>query len=57
MLQQELGLAEDPDKPLLGFIGRLDHQKGPDVVLDAVPGLAARDCQVTEFWCLQKARV
>ena len=33
--------------PLIGWIGRLDHQKGPDVALDAIPGLAARGCQVT----------
>ena len=32
--------------PLIGWIGRLDHQKGPDIVLDAVPGFAARSCQV-----------
>ncbi len=32
--------------PLIGWIGRLDHQKGPDVALDAIPGLAARGCQV-----------
>jgi len=45
-LQKELGLAVDPSVPLLGFIGRLDHQKGPDIVLDAVPELTARNCQV-----------
>jgi glycogen synthase len=33
--------------PLIGWIGRLDYQKGPDVALDAVPGLAARACQVS----------
>ena len=33
--------------PLIGWIGRLDYQKGPDVALDAVPGLAARGCQVS----------
>ncbi len=32
--------------PLVGWIGRLDHQKGPDLALEAVPGLAARGCQV-----------
>ena len=32
--------------PLIGWIGRLDHQKGPDIVLDAVPGVAQRGCQV-----------
>lgn len=32
--------------PLIGWIGRLDYQKGPDVALDAIPGLAAHACQV-----------
>lgn len=44
-LQMELGLPLSAEKPLLGFIGRLDHQKGPDIVLDAVPELLARNCQ------------
>eukprot|EP00793_Prasinoderma_coloniale_P003127 PRCOL_00006594-RA len=33
-LQRELGLPERADVPLIGFIGRLDYQKGPDVILD-----------------------
>lgn len=45
-LQAELGLAQDEDAMLLGFIGRLDHQKGPDVIIDALPGLASRGVQV-----------
>eukprot|EP00884_Botryococcus_braunii_P007478 jgi/Botrbrau1/16731/Bobra.0301s0003.2 len=45
-LQRELGFAVDPNIPLLGWIGRLDHQKGPDLVLDAIPHLAGRGCQV-----------
>ncbi len=44
-LQQELGLRVDPDVPLLGYIGRLDWQKGPDCALDAAQGLAQRGCQ------------
>jgi len=52
-LQKELGLAVDPSVPLLGFIGRLDHQKGPDIVLDAVPELTARNCQVHPATSLQ----
>ncbi|CAG9463241.1 unnamed protein product [Pedinophyceae sp. YPF-701] len=45
-LQRELGLERDPDAPLIGFIGRLDTQKGPDLVLEAVPDLLGRGCQV-----------
>jgi len=45
-LQRELGLPPDPERPLLGFIGRLDYQKGPDLVLGALPALTAAGCQV-----------
>ena len=45
-LQKELGLTVNKDIPLLGFIGRLDYQKGPDLVLDAIPELANRNCQL-----------
>ncbi|KAG1335011.1 putative soluble starch synthase 1, chloroplastic/amyloplastic [Cocos nucifera] len=31
-LQKELGLAIRPDCPLVGFIGRLDYQKGTDLI-------------------------
>ena len=34
LLLQELGLPEDPDVPLFGFIGRLDEQKGVDLIRD-----------------------
>lgn len=33
-LEQELGLPEDPNVPMLGFIGRLDYQKGVDLIRD-----------------------
>jgi starch synthase len=45
-LQREMRLDPDPDIPLIGFIGRLDYQKGPDLVLDALPALSNLDCQV-----------
>lgn len=32
-LQQELGLPVNADIPLVAFIGRLDYQKGADIVL------------------------
>jgi len=34
-LQRELGLPEEPDTPMLGFIGRLDQQKGVDQIFEA----------------------
>jgi starch synthase len=45
-LQREMRLEPNPDIPLVGFIGRLDYQKGPDLVLDALPNLSNLDCQV-----------
>lgn len=38
-LQRELGLRASPRTPLLAAIGRLDPQKGFDVLLEAAPGL------------------
>ncbi len=45
-LQEELRLPIEPDRPLLGFIGRLDYQKGPDLVLKSLEYLINLDCQV-----------
>lgn len=35
-LQKEFGLAEDLNIPLFGYVGRLDHQKGVDLLLEVV---------------------
>ena len=32
--------------PLIGFIGRLDYQKGADLVLGAAPWLLNQDVQI-----------
>jgi starch synthase len=45
-LQRRLGLAADPDIPLLGLVSRLTHQKGIDLLLEAGPGLAALPSQL-----------
>ncbi|KAI3808767.1 hypothetical protein L1987_24728 [Smallanthus sonchifolius] len=42
-LQKELGLPPRPDCPLIGFIGRLDYQKGIDIILSAAPALLQDD--------------
>jgi len=39
-LQAKLRFEQDPDIPLLSFIGRMDHQKGVDVILQALPMIA-----------------
>lgn len=38
-LQAECGLEVDPTAPLFGFIGRLEEQKGVDILLEAIPKL------------------
>jgi glycosyltransferase involved in cell wall biosynthesis len=43
---QELGLPERPDAPLLGFIGRLDYQKGVDLIRDSYDWLMGEGCQL-----------
>ncbi|KAJ1281026.1 hypothetical protein BS78_04G277100 [Paspalum vaginatum] len=45
-LQQQLGLQVRDDVPLIGFIGRLDHQKGVDIIGDAIHWIAGQDVQL-----------
>jgi starch synthase len=45
VLQQELGLPVDPEKPVIAFVSRITHQKMADVILDALPWLAEQDAQ------------
>lgn len=45
-LQLELGLPVRADVPLLGFIGRLDHQKGVDIIAQAMPWMMEQDLQM-----------
>ncbi|XP_047325771.1 soluble starch synthase 1, chloroplastic/amyloplastic-like [Impatiens glandulifera] len=44
-LQEELGLPVRSDCPMIGFIGRLDYQKGIDIILHAIPELLKDDVQ------------
>eukprot|EP00252_Welwitschia_mirabilis_P007253 TRINITY_DN18476_c0_g1_i1.p1 TRINITY_DN18476_c0_g1~~TRINITY_DN18476_c0_g1_i1.p1 ORF type:complete len:701 (+),score=137.24 TRINITY_DN18476_c0_g1_i1:522-2624(+) len=44
-LQKELGLATRADVPLIGFIGRLDYQKGVDLIQSVLPELMQEDVQ------------
>jgi glycogen synthase len=41
LLQRRLGLRADPAAPLYAFLGRLEGQKGADVMLAALPELLA----------------
>ncbi|XP_058083400.1 granule-bound starch synthase 2, chloroplastic/amyloplastic-like isoform X2 [Magnolia sinica] len=45
-LQKELGLPVRSDIPLIGFIGRLDDQKGVDLIAEAMPWLIGQDVQL-----------
>ena len=45
-LQRRLNLEPDPDVPLLGFIGRLTHQKGADLIAAAADELVAAPAQL-----------
>jgi len=45
-LQRELGLPVRPEVPMIGFIGRLDWQKGPEIIRDAMAGLMGGDVQL-----------
>nr|XP_011467955.1 PREDICTED: granule-bound starch synthase 2, chloroplastic/amyloplastic [Fragaria vesca subsp. vesca] len=45
-LQKELGLPIREDVPLIGFIGRLDHQKGVDLIAEAIPWMINQDVQL-----------
>ncbi|XP_020686403.1 starch synthase 2, chloroplastic/amyloplastic-like [Dendrobium catenatum] len=45
-LQKELSLPLRPKVPVIAFIGRLDHQKGVDLIGDAMPWIASQDVQL-----------
>jgi len=44
-LQKVAGFPQNPQIPLLGFVGRLDHQKGIDLLLKSAPKLLKNNCQ------------
>lgn len=46
IVQEELGLPVNPDVPLIAFIGRLDEQKGADVLLSAAPWMMEQGVQL-----------
>lgn len=45
-LQAEVGLPVRPEVPLLGFIGRLEEQKGSDILAEAVKDFLKDDIQL-----------
>lgn len=45
-LQAEVGLPIDRDVPLIAFIGRLEEQKGSDILVEAIPQLIDENVQL-----------
>ena len=45
-LQRTCYLPELPKTPILGFVGRLSHQKGIDLILETIPRFVALDIQL-----------
>ena len=46
LVQHELGLKKEPDRPLIGFVSRLAHQKMADVMAGALSRLVAAGAQI-----------
>lgn len=45
-LQRDLGLPIDRNVPVIGFIGRLEEQKGSDILAEAIPKLIGENVQI-----------
>ncbi|CAN1831254.1 Granule-bound starch synthase 1, chloroplastic/amyloplastic [Linum perenne] len=45
-LQAEAGLPVDRNIPVIGFIGRLEEQKGSDILVEAIPHFIENDVQI-----------
>ncbi|XP_054825384.1 granule-bound starch synthase 1, chloroplastic/amyloplastic-like [Prosopis cineraria] len=54
-LQAEVGLPVDRNIPLIGFIGRLEEQKGSDILSAAIPTFINRNVQILVLGTGKKA--
>lgn len=45
-LQAEVGLPVDRNIPVIGFIGRLEEQKGSDILAAAIPYFIKENVQI-----------
>ncbi|XP_021276394.1 granule-bound starch synthase 1, chloroplastic/amyloplastic [Herrania umbratica] len=54
-LQAEVGLPCDRDVPVIGFIGRLEEQKGSDILAKAIPKFIGENCQIIVLGTGKKA--
>ncbi|OIV93873.1 hypothetical protein TanjilG_05576 [Lupinus angustifolius] len=48
-LQAEVGLPVDKKIPLIGFIGRLEEQKGSDILVEAIPQFIKENVQIVSL--------
>ncbi|XVF53188.1 hypothetical protein PTKIN_Ptkin05aG0080300 [Pterospermum kingtungense] len=54
-LQAEVGLPCDRNVPVIGFIGRLEEQKGSDILAEAIPKFIGENCQIVVLGTGKKA--
>ena len=54
-LQAEVGLPVDRNIPLIGFIGRLEEQKGSDILVEAISKFVGEDVQIVILGTGKKA--
>ncbi|CAM8890176.1 unnamed protein product [Rhodiola kirilowii] len=54
-LQAEVGLPVDKNIPLIGFIGRLEEQKGSDILSEALPHFMDEEVQIVVLGTGKKA--
>ncbi|KAJ9539045.1 hypothetical protein OSB04_031778 [Centaurea solstitialis] len=54
-LQAEVGLPVDKKIPVIGFIGRLEEQKGSDILAAAIPEFIGNDVQIIVLGTGKKA--
>ncbi|XP_078448387.1 UDP-Glycosyltransferase superfamily protein [Wolffia australiana] len=54
-VQASLGLPVDPSAILLAFIGRLEEQKGSDILVEAIPKFLAKNIQMVVLGTGKKA--
>ena len=52
MLQAEVGLPVDSSIPVIVFIGRLEEQKGSDILIAAIPEFVEENVQIIVLVCL-----
>lgn len=45
-LQAEVGLPIDRNIPVIGFVGRLEEQKGSDILAEAIPQFIRENVQI-----------